>query len=178
MPVYAVFLILKSLYYPFKDLFGEAACYVGSYVELFLLYLAQFQTFFITLYRYICLFHDDMLFSLSIHPKFLAKIMATSLFIISFFTSFFIIFGTELVIHLESCLGNYWLQYDSRGHEVCGSGSVFVKVACKFSFVLYFLLSSNVPEAFLLYKCFKKIGEQTESVQEMIDTASYQRRRR
>ena len=104
MPFYAILMISKSLYYPIKDLFGEPTCYITTYVELFLLYLAQFQTFFITLYRYICLFHDDMLLHFNIHPKSLAKIMVISLFIISFLTSFYILFGTELVVHLESCL--------------------------------------------------------------------------
>ena len=178
MPFYAIWAMSKSLYYPIKDIYGSKMCFIATYIELFLFYLVQFQTFFITLYRYICLFHDDFLFNLDIHPKSLAKFMVITLFIISFIVSFSILSGTETVVHLESCLGNYWLQYDRKGQELCGSGSVFAIVICKLAFVLYLAFSSNILESYLLYKCFKKIQKQTESVQSMIDQDSYHRRRR
>ena len=178
MPFYAIWAMSKSLYYPIKDLYGPSMCYIATYVELFLFYLVQFQTFFITLYRYICLFHDDFLFNLNIHPRVLGKFMVTSLFIISFLISFSILNGTETVVHLESCLGNYWLQFDRKGQKICSAGSIFEIWACKFSFVLNLAFSSNILESYLLYKCFKKIQEQTRSVQPMLDKVSYHRRRR
>ena len=154
------------------------ACYYITYLELFALLLAQFQTFFITVYRYICLFHDQFLIDLDLHPRLLAKIVVWTLFIVSFLTSFFIIFGSEPTASEQSCLGNYVLLFDHKGHQICNAGSMVSIWACKFSFVIYITLSSNLPEAVLLYKCFKKIQVQIEKVQSMIDEASYHRRRR
>ena len=178
MPMYALVVICRALYYPIKDLTGTVACYCITYLELFSLFLAQFQTFFITVYRYICLFHDQFLINMDLHPRVLAKIVVSILFTVSISTSFFILFGSEPTFTEQSCLGNYVLLYDRKGHQLCNAGSILSIWACKLSFVIYITLSSNLPEALLLYKCFQKIQVQIERVQSMIDEASYHRRRR
>ena len=53
-----------------------------------------------------------------------------------------------------------------------------VTMACTLLFSLVFMLSSNIPETYMLYKSYQIIQEQTENSKSMIGEASYLRRRR
>ena len=123
-PSYLLIMIIRSLYYPVKDITGVYYCYYITYSEVFTIFYAQFQTFFITLYRYICLFHDGILIDLGLHPRTLAKWMAFSHFFTSLVTSFSIVLGSEPTITEQSCLGNYVELYQQRGHLLCNEGSI------------------------------------------------------
>ena len=175
---YAPLLVLRSLYYPIQDIFGSYLCYYINHMEVFIMFLSQCQSFFITIFRYICLFHSQSLINLELTPKTLAKITVNCLFIVSLLTSSFIIWGSEPTTTLQSCLGNYVLLYERKGNKICSQGHPITNLICQLSYATYMILSSNLVESFLLYKCFRKIQKQTENVQSMIDQESYYRRRR
>ena len=177
-PTYLLLMISRSLYYPVKAMTGPYFCYYVAYSEVFTIFLAQFQTFFLTLYRYICLFYDDILVDNNLHPRTLAKMTAFTHFFTASITSFSIVFGSEPTFTEQACLGNYAELYQRNGQVLCSEGSVYSILACKVSFIHYLILSSNLPEAYFLYQCFKKIEEQTESVQWILDKVTYRRRRR
>ena len=86
--------------------------------------------------------------------------------------------GSESNRVLDACLGNFHKHYEKSGTQLCTSEDFFRNMICRVSFTFYSLLSSNIPEAFLLFKCFNKIKEQTDKSQTMIGEASYQQRRR
>ena len=177
--MYAPLLILRTLYYPLKDILGSFLCHYINYAEIFTMFLSQYQTFFITLFRYICLFHDTTLLKLDIGgPKTVAQITVYSLFIVSFLTSLFIILGSQSTVALQICLGNYVLLYNQSGYELCNKGNGFIQTMCHLSYATNLILSSNLIESYLLYKCFTKIKNQTESVKSMLNQAAYIQRRR
>ena len=66
---YLALIVLRTLYYPMKDLFGPDFCYILSWGEVSVILVAQFHTFFVTLYRFICIFYDDEIFQLNLSPK-------------------------------------------------------------------------------------------------------------
>ena len=122
---YAPLLILRSLYYPIKDIFGNSLCYYTSHSEVFTMFLSQYQSFFITLFRYICLFQNQLVVNLDLKPRNLAQITVFCLFFISILTSSFIILGSDPTLTLQACLGNYVMSYDRNGHNICSQGTVF-----------------------------------------------------
>ena len=122
---YLLNMIIRSLYYPVKDITGVYYCYYIAYTEVFSIFYTQFQTFFVTLYRYICLFHDGILIDLGIHPRTLAKWMAFSHFFTSLVTAFSIFLGSEPTNTEQSCLGNFAELYQHSGHLLCNEGSIY-----------------------------------------------------
>ena len=124
-PVYLLVMILRSLYYPVKDITGQYFCYFVTYSEVFIIFYVQFQTFFMTLYRYICLFHDKILIDFGLHPRTLAKLTAFGHFVTSLVTSVSIILGSEPTITEQSCLSNYVEMYQRNGHLLCNEGSYY-----------------------------------------------------
>ena len=63
---------MRAMYYPLKDLFGElgeAFCHLFAFLEIYGAFVGQFHSFFMTVYRYICLFHSDELLQNDITPK-------------------------------------------------------------------------------------------------------------
>lgn len=68
-PVELMTLVAKSLFYPLKDITGPTLCYVTTYSSLWLSIYAHFITFFTTIFRYICLFHDDKMLKKEVTPK-------------------------------------------------------------------------------------------------------------
>ena len=60
---------LRSFYYPVINLTGDSLCYIRNYYDVIQNMVVQYQTFYITFYRYVCLFHWDFLLSKEITPK-------------------------------------------------------------------------------------------------------------
>ena len=60
-PLIIVALIANSIYYPISDFTGSQFCYVYSYSYLWICTYGQAMTFFITIFRYICLYHERKL---------------------------------------------------------------------------------------------------------------------
>ena len=178
---YGLILILRAVYYPTKEIHGSTLCYLTDFLEPFKDLLAQFQTFFITIFRYLCLYHNQLLLSFNIFPKSLAKITLLFMFLLCTFSALNVVIASETSFTLQSCLGNYVLLYQRNGYaglHCSQSGSRILNGSCYFFLVTYFVIASNIPEAFLLYKCYTKIQEQTESVHTLIDNISYHRRKR
>ena len=73
------------MYYPLKDLFGElgeAFCHFFAFLEIDGAFVGQFHSFFMTVYRYICLFHSDELLQNDITPKVIDMIQSTKINVI------------------------------------------------------------------------------------------------
>ena len=68
-PFFLIFLYLRTKYYPLKDTFGEYFCHFFNYLLPIGAFAGQFHSFFLTSFRYICLFHDDFLIKYNISPK-------------------------------------------------------------------------------------------------------------
>lgn len=68
-PLKLMSLIGKAYYYPLKDITGPFLCYADTYLDLWSSMYAHFLTFFVSLFRYICLFHDDELIKRNISPR-------------------------------------------------------------------------------------------------------------
>ena len=103
---------------------------------------------------------------------------------------FLLVNGSENSPTLSSCLGNY-AYYDRVGiapyinqnqdrkfaSHLCSSESLVARVFCYFAYASFFLFANNITEAFLLYRCFKKIQEQTKSAKSIMGENSYMKRK-
>ena len=67
--LYLIFLGLRAVHYPLKDFFGETFCHLFSFLEIYGTFVGQFHSFFMTVYRYVCLFHSDGMMKHNITPK-------------------------------------------------------------------------------------------------------------
>ena len=67
--VYLVFLGLKTIHYPMKDLVGGRFCHFFSFLEPYGAFVGQFHSFFMTVFRYVCLFHSEKMLRHNISPK-------------------------------------------------------------------------------------------------------------
>ena len=99
---------------------------------------------------------------------------------------FLLVNGTENSRTLYSCLGNYAyyeLEYINENQDrniasyLCKSGSLVARVFCWFAYASFFLFANNITEAFLLFRCFKKIQEQTKSAKSIMGENSYMKRK-
>ena len=66
---YLIVLGIRTTYYPMKDLFGEGFCHFFNFIEGYGAFIGQFHSFFLTTFRYICLFHTDDMMKHEITPK-------------------------------------------------------------------------------------------------------------
>ena len=99
---------------------------------------------------------------------------------------FLIVNGSENSPTLLSCLGNYAyydIKYINKNQDrkfashLCNSGSLVARVFCYLAHASFFLFANNITEAFLLYRCFKKIQEQTKSAKSIMGENSYMKRK-
>ena len=81
---------------------------------------------------------------------------------------------------LNACLGKFELNFVETSTDLCTSESAssILKIGCWMAYILYFILSCNLAESFMLYRCFKKIEEQTNDSKEFLTIHSYIRRRK
>ena len=75
MPPYVIVVMLKSCYFPLKDITGEFSCYVIHVFEVVTAMTMQCHTFFVTLFRYICIFHDNKIIHMRMTAKVLSKLL-------------------------------------------------------------------------------------------------------
>ena len=68
-PLELMTLIAKSLHYPLSHITGSYFCYFSDYLHLWLNIFSHFITFFTTVFRYICLYHDEKLMKWKLSPK-------------------------------------------------------------------------------------------------------------
>ena len=82
---------------------------------------------------------------------------------------------------LNACLGHFEITYYQKKFAlppICTIEDPFRLFICQGSFLWYSTMASNIPEAYMLYRCFQKIKESSESVHDMIGTKAYLGRRR
>ena len=68
-PITLLALVGKALYYPLKDIIGGELCQAETYLHLWYNMHCNFLTFVVTLFRYICLFHEDKIIRFNLSPK-------------------------------------------------------------------------------------------------------------
>ena len=73
------FYMLRTCYYPIKYIFGEEYCYISNFLEIWAAVMGQFHSFFLTMFRYVCLFHDDWLMANRISPKVSSNVRAKTI---------------------------------------------------------------------------------------------------
>ena len=69
MGPYFLYLILVDWVYPMKDYIGETGCYMQVFFRKVGVFSIQLQSFFMALFRYICLIHDKLLRKISLSPN-------------------------------------------------------------------------------------------------------------
>ena len=69
MGPFTLYLILPYWVYPLKDYLGEIGCYVIEYSRSIAMLAMELQSFFQSLFRYVCLFHDDILIKFNLSPN-------------------------------------------------------------------------------------------------------------
>ena len=61
MGPYTLYVTLLYWIYPLDQYLGETGCYLFDYTRLVAFYAIQLQSFFQSIFRYICLFHQNIL---------------------------------------------------------------------------------------------------------------------
>lgn len=177
VPVELSVKILRTLYYPLTDLIGNELCYIITWTEIHATMYAQMHTFFVTCFRYVCLFHENIFFPLT--PRSFGRIILVISFFVPLIITYGVVNATDHLVTLDACLGHYEQTYvKTSGNQLCNSGSYFDTGFCKVVFVLYAIISSHIPEAILLYRCFRMIQIQTELSHDLIGDKQYIQRRR
>ena len=62
----SVYTILDFWVYPLNDFVGDIACYIFNYTRNIAFTIIQMHSFFVALFRYMCLFHVNLLLSFSL----------------------------------------------------------------------------------------------------------------
>ncbi len=172
-------LLGKAYYYPLKDVLGTWFCYADVHIDLWSNMFAHFLTLFVSLFRFICIFHEDQLIIRKISPKKLGQMLFCGQLMLSIFLSVSVLHGSPDTATLSSCLGTYETHFvKSSGNKVCSFGTWIEQSLCKCSLLIHATLSSNIPEAFLLYPCFKAIQKQTEKSEAFLGKNSFAQRKR
>ena len=72
----STFLVPSSLYfisnywiYPLKDYIGDTGCYILIYSRDIENFIIQLHSFFMATFRYVCLFHDNLLQKFNLSPN-------------------------------------------------------------------------------------------------------------
>ena len=60
-PIYLMFVASRAFIFPLKDWIGELACHLISFIEIYSNMMAQSHTFFISMFRYVCIIHNQTL---------------------------------------------------------------------------------------------------------------------
>ena len=69
MGPYMVYFSLVHWVYPLESLFGETGCYLMNIIRPIYLYQVQLQSFFISVFRFVCLFHANCLQNINMSPN-------------------------------------------------------------------------------------------------------------
>ena len=60
-PIYFVYLMAKSMYYPLVNIIGENLCYFMAFGEMTCAMYCQYLSVLIAFFRYMCICHDDFM---------------------------------------------------------------------------------------------------------------------
>ena len=94
MGPYMLHFSMNNWIYPIKDYIGETGCYLMTTFKATHLVEVQLQSFFISLFRFVCLFHSGLLQKIKLSPNVRDK-RPTHLYLI--FEKILMIFGAEKI---------------------------------------------------------------------------------
>ena len=69
MGPYLIYFSMSNWIYPLTDYIGETGCYLMNIFRAIHLYEVQLQSFFISLFRFVCLFHGGLLQKIKLSPN-------------------------------------------------------------------------------------------------------------
>ena len=109
MGPYLMYFSITTWFYPLKDIIGEASCHIFNIFRGAILYEVQLQSFFMSLFRYICLFHAHIMGKYHLTPQvsFLA-INCNSKYDLKLLPNKFL--GKKSFIHGEGCQKRYTFE--------------------------------------------------------------------
>jgi hypothetical protein len=118
LPPFMVYLSIRAFYYPMIDLIGAPLCYYFHIVEGYLMILFQIHSFFIALFRYICIIHNERLFKLGISGHKLARIILFIMFCLPaiFESAILLPFTPGSHLPLDMCLGKHTCALERGVH--------------------------------------------------------------
>lgn len=131
----------------------------------------QLQSFYVAIFRYICLFHDDFLFKWNLNPHSLARLIICLQFASSCLPIYFL-FNLDSIPGLQVCLGKGYLNFISVKYNVCQGSKI-----CIFTALLLMLFMSNILDLICLLCCFHRIKTNTEKSKSMIGEKDYIKRK-
>ena len=108
----------------------------------------------------------------------LARIFLLAHFAIPVLITIFLFNGSVTTRSLNGCMGQFELNYFEASTQLCTKGVGITWILCEIAQLLYLTFSTNIVEAAMLYRCFQKINEQTESSKDLISKNSFIRRRK
>ena len=93
--------------------------------------------------------------------------------------SYFILVGSRSsTLSLNNCLGRMELNFGKSGNIVCLDGNKLDILLCKYCLMIQMILTSNIPEAFILYPCFKRIKHQIEKSKDLVGKQTFSNRKK
>lgn len=112
-PIVGATLIAKAVYYPISNFTRTNFCYFDTYTYYWVGIYGQSLTFFMTVFRYICLYHEKKLLRWNIKPKvslsmyFYKKIICTLIYLPPSLLDYFSIYDSIYLffLHLSTLLG-------------------------------------------------------------------------
>ena len=196
MGSFSFFTMLDFWVYPLNDFVGDVGCYMLVYARNIGLAIIQVHSFYVVLFRYICLFHLDLLQRFNISSKVsiqsiacepdslkkivsfqvFARIMAMSNFLLPIltWTSIF----TDKSTLLNKCLGKGYLYFLSTKVQFCSSGNLVQDIFCWVWTSLIVIVLSDIIDVYCIYCCLKEIKTSTEESKKMLSKQGYANRRR
>ena len=63
-----LYLSLVYWVYPMRDYIGDTGCYMFIYGRNIVIFILQLQSFFVATFRYVCLFHENVLLKFNLSP--------------------------------------------------------------------------------------------------------------
>ena len=166
-------------------------CYTYSYLTEFVTVSIQNHSFFVTIFRYLCIVKTDFMWRYyGINaPKKLAKIIPYFELLFTSIVTLAMWFPTSPSTSstLLSCLGRNEVYFDfdyfvkgghSRTKEYCQMQSIFGRFTCYATLGIELLVASNIIDFLLVKKILQVMKLQTQSVASMISPESLSTRQR
>ena len=133
-PPYLMVHMFKSCYYPIRDIIGEFSCHVIHMYEVYSTMSAQCHTFFVTLFRYICLFHDDKLMRSRLTAQGLARLMCLMAFLTPLSLAMALLQGSPPTVSLNRCIGH--TEIEKKAAVICDKADSSRVFLCQTSFFI------------------------------------------
>ena len=170
---------------------NRSICYFYSYLTEFVSVSIQNHSFFVTLFRYLCIVKTEaMWLFLGINaPKKLAKIIPLIEVLFTSVVALAMWFPTSPSTSstLLSCLGRNEVYFDfdyfvkgghSRTKEYCQIQNTLGKLACNSTLGVGLIVASNILDFYFVMKILEVMKLQTQSVASMISPESFSLRQR